>query len=109
MKNYVVINEQHQLMDSQIALLNEVYGENSWERWNVPATGLTALEMEEAVNGFIFEGVYPVFASPIPLMIALMCGGHFALLHNDKREKKELPNGKVIMTVAQTGWELKTF
>ena len=27
-------------------------------------------------------------------------------LHNDRREKKELPNGKVIMAVAQTGWQL---
>jgi hypothetical protein len=28
------------------------------------------------------------------------------VFHNDRREKKELPNGKVIMTVAKEGWEL---
>jgi hypothetical protein len=28
----------------------------------------------------------------------------FFVLHNDRREKKELPNGKVIMTVAKEGW-----
>jgi len=28
------------------------------------------------------------------------------VLHNDNRQKKELPNGKIIMTVAETSWQL---
>jgi len=28
------------------------------------------------------------------------------IFHNDNREKKELPNGKIIHTVAQKGWVL---
>jgi len=33
----------------------------------------------------------------------------YYLLHNDRREKKELPNGRVISVVAQTGWQLCKF
>ena len=47
-----------------------------------------------------------MFASPVPALIALAqrAGVEVKVLHNDKREKKELPNGKIIMTVAQAGW-----
>jgi len=53
-----------------------------------------------------------VFASPIPYLIKLLSrqlnftideglkhAYNVLIFHNDKREKKELPNGKVIMTV----------
>jgi hypothetical protein len=50
-----------------------------------------------------------VFASPIPALIkkaTLEFGGWVKIFHNDHREKKELPNGRIIMVVAQEGWEL---
>lgn len=28
------------------------------------------------------------------------------IFHNDNREKKELPGGKVVSVVSQTGWQL---
>ena len=64
-----------------------------------------------------------IFASPVPYMLmrlsdlAAQCidpntgTKAYALervyvFHNDNREKKELPNGKIIQTVASTGWIL---
>jgi len=75
-------------------------------RVGLPADG----EMNNAV----------VFVSPIPyLMKELSVRSVVAnevgdirtlydvrVFHNDRREKKELPNGKIIMTVASTGWQL---
>ena len=111
MKNLVVINEQHKLLPQQQELLTELYGEDGWERFNIPFEGVTAGEMETWIP-FLVEN-NPIFASPIPLLIGLVAekkhGLGFAVLYNDHREKKELPNGKIIMTVAQTGWQLKQF
>jgi hypothetical protein len=58
-----------------------------------------------------------VFASPIPFLIrqitAFVCHNpdYFGIrdckvLHNDHREKKELPDGKIIQVVSSTGWQL---
>lgn len=59
-----------------------------------------------------------IFVSPIPLMIRGLTemgicpkgSGrrryNIKLFHNDNRIKKELPNGKIIQTIAETGWEL---
>jgi hypothetical protein len=51
-----------------------------------------------------------VFVSPIPAMIKRLVATKGAdevlIFCNDKREKKELPNGKVIYVVAQDGWYL---
>ena len=45
-----------------------------------------------------------VFCSPIPAMMKLLDG--WFVFHNDAREKVELPNGKIIMKVAEKGWQL---
>ena len=60
-----------------------------------------------------------VFVSPIPYMLmelsrkSIYCdiSGKQELykvlvFHNDRREKKELPDGRIIQTVAETGWQL---
>jgi len=54
-----------------------------------------------------------VFASPVPALIKITLlqecyigGATVLLFHNDKREKKELPNGKVISVTAKDGWKL---
>ena len=33
-------------------------------------------------------------------------GTQVLVFHNDKRQKRELPNGKIISVVAETGWQL---
>ena len=121
MKALVVINEQHSLMPDQVRVLQETF--ESFVRVNVPAEGWTLVQMQEnaevlveAVQTAYYENaaIAVVFASPIPaLMKSIMCSldvvdAEYAVfvLHNDRREKKELPGGKIIMTVAAEGWQL---
>jgi hypothetical protein len=61
-----------------------------------------------------------VFVSPIPALLLILAqrdGERFGsgandglscvqVFHNNKREKKELPNGKIISVTATEGWEL---
>lgn len=50
-----------------------------------------------------------VFVSPVPVLLAKLSASQVVkvhVLHNDNREKKELPNGKIISVVAKEGWEL---
>ena len=120
----VIMNEQHKLMEEQIKILNERFGE-SWEIYPVPEKGWSLEEMkrvyEELKSGYVI-----VFASPIPYLIMKLAhdeGYYIAasenplygatytsstvlIFHNDKREKKELPNGRIVHVVAQTGWQL---
>lgn len=112
-KAIVIINEQHNLMEDQVRILNEQF--ESFERENIPQDGMTLKEIENLANWLIdkrFEdGSVTVFASPIPALIKFVVQGSeenedVRVFHNDNREKKELPNGKIIMTVAQTGWVL---
>lgn len=110
----VFINEQHTLLPDQEILLNEKFP-NNWELCKVPANGWTKQEMHDMFyNRFneLFGGAV-VFVSPIPYLIKLVAeasGGGAPtypwIFHNDKREKKELPNGKIISVVAEEGWEL---
>lgn len=122
-KAKVVLNEQHTLMDDQVKLLNEKFGEDGWEILPVPASGWTKEQMEEVLHkGEWGERLYHhdvVFASPVPYLLGKLVF-HAAfdvgyngynryrvfIFHNDHRDKKELPNGRVIQVVAKTGWEL---
>ena len=65
-----------------------------------------------------------VFASPVPFLMKELAQKAIAydwygdyegdlrhrydvlVFHNDRREKKELPDGRIIQTVAATGWKL---
>lgn len=64
-----------------------------------------------------------VFASPVPFLLKELSklsvfaeyhGDHaeeaerysVLVFHNDRRDKKELPDGRIIQTVAATGWQL---
>lgn len=101
-KALVILNEQHKLMEEQVAILDGLF---DWTIKPVPASGWSLSQMREVIQELkAFDGEV-VFASPIPALLMGMEGSGF-LFHNDRREKKELPNGKVIMTVAQTGWQL---
>ena len=121
-KAIVIINEQHTMFPQQVELLNSTYDE--WETLLVPAAGWSKEEQEEKSGEIQNHWRDIVFASPVPYLM-IMCaqregkaieaqywGQHSPetscvyLLHNDKREKKELPGGKIINAVAQDGWAL---
>lgn len=130
-KAYVVINEQHSLMEEQERILKENFDELEFVK--VPANGWTLYEMQEiefslrvkVANAEVRPGgkniVYPantgdnaiVFVSPIPHLLKLLTLNSAGeklykvlVFHNDNRIKKELPNGKIIQSVAETGWKL---
>ena len=115
MKTTVIINEQHTLLPEQESILTENFG--TWTTILVPATGWTREE-----RGIICDTIRGniVFVSPIPGMILdLAWRASFEscnygsqtvspwVFSNDNREKKELPDGKVISVTAKTGWYLE--
>lgn len=108
----VIISEQHTILPEQMDKLDLNFGENGWRRFNIPADGLSLHEQMEFVDRLQDDII--VFLSPIPCMIAarLNQAGYKPstfIFNNDNRDKKELPNGKIISVVAQTGWELVKF
>lgn len=117
----VILNEQHKLLPEQENLLNKRFEEN-WEIFSVPAKGWDRKEIKNIADRLKGNGGV-VFASPVPLLIGLLADyngylegveslGGFTPLYiffNSHREKKELPNGKVIFTIPQKGWELVQF
>ena len=121
----VILNEQHKLMNAQKKILDERFGTENWELFSVPKSGWNLEQMKEVaedmITGTTCYGELIVFASPVPALMALIAEGvskcssehgetgftwwvPFFVLHNDTREKKELPDGRVIMTVAKEGW-----
>lgn len=118
MKTIIIMNEQHNLLPQQEELIN---GLNApVEIIKVPADGWNKRQILDCVDNIKHlatrgERLNIVVLSPIPLLLAAlsMLQGYGELdysavyvLHNDRREKKELPNGKIISVVAQEGWEL---
>jgi len=112
-KVVVVMNEQHTLLDEQKKILDETF--KTYDFLLVPASGWTLEEMER-IQYQLRERVV-VFVSPVPYLLAcaIRWTTHGALsptatkvylFHNDRREKKELPDGRVIQVVAPTGWQL---
>ena len=122
-KVYVIINEQHSLFTQQREILDQKFP--SWEFYKIPAEGLTLDEQRQVVQEL--KGNTVVFASPVPFLMKELAyiagfadpancelangllvgyGTHVLVFHNDKRQKRELPNGKIISVVAETGWQL---
>ena len=125
MNPLVIINEQHTLLDVQNEILLNRFGVDGWNTLPVPAEGWTQTEMDAIMASDIFKTKTVIFISPIPYMIKMLTAAAMANMHlpsiitrysrtvesvllmcNDTREKKELPNGKIIFTVAKTGWYL---
>jgi hypothetical protein len=117
----IIINEQHSLLPEQEKILNTQF--NSWEFYKVPANGWTLPEMKEIAKSLANDNV--VFCSPVPVLLAELAKNagfqdacskvengfsgqvpSVFVFHNDRREKKELPNGKVIFVIAKEGWQL---
>ena len=108
-KVQVIINEQHTLLIEQKEILDRVF--DAWEEYKVPSDGWNLKTIREKSIALASTSEAVVFASPIPAMIKILAGHeseNFSVFvfHNDKREKKELPNGKIISVTAQTGWQL---
>ena len=117
----VILNEQHTLMNEQKKILDELY--DSWEIYPVPATGWTLDEQKKQAERLSNHPADKIIGSPVPYLIMTLAAkqaanyemaparpliftGRLFLFHNDKREKKELPGGKIINVVADTGWSL---
>jgi hypothetical protein len=108
----LVINEQHEvLQDQQKAICEDFCANPLICRLNIPANGMKADELKKLAKDLAACRCHIVFASPIPLLLLLLSSrgkNLVGVLHNDKREKKELPNGKVISVTAQEGWQVFT-
>ena len=103
---FLIINEQHTLMPQQEQLLKDTFG--TWDTIKVPADGWTKKQIELIAYTHFEDDDEIILASPIPYLIKelmLRCVD-VHILHNDTREKKELPGGKIIYTVAKEGWVL---
>jgi hypothetical protein len=120
METIIIINEQHSLLAEQREILTDKFGE--WETLLVPAEGWDKKERDKICENL--EGKQNIiFISPIPGMIkrlsavsGYVCAQEkdwgkptltVSVFANDRREKKELPNGKVISITSQTGWYLE--
>lgn len=121
MRAIVIMSEQHQLWYEQKILLNKRFHKlvpgdelwtdevtRDWEILSVPADGWTLKEQKDIVEQLMQEDATIVFASPIPYLLKELArlGKPVLVFHTDKREKKELPGGKIISVVAKDGWQL---
>lgn len=125
-KVYVIINEQHTLLPAQEKELKECFGDAPVEEVLIPAEGMSIKDQGKLIEYLEEKSGALVFVSPLPVMLAHAAFGkgmieqekadNMGYSHvdypdvfvfaNDKREKKELPNGKVISVVAKEGWKL---
>ena len=100
----VVINEQHTILPDQQRLLDE-FDEVTIQK--IPYDGLNA-DQQETLSARLCLRPNVIFISPVPYLMCLVVAnarGGVWVMHNDLREKKELPNGKVISVTAKEGWQ----
>ena len=121
MRTIIIINEQHSLLPQQSELIRKELGEEI-ELKKIPAEGINRGEIEAMAEDLNrLSNINIVVLSPIPLLLGRLAHtseeidgrydcvcprNRIYILHNDQREKKEIPNGKVISVVAQEGWVL---
>jgi len=112
---FIIINEQHMLLKNQVEVLQKAGFE--FFTCLVPATGWNLKKIREQARVFELakksatknkRRLEIIFASPVPALMSILSqrGIRFKVFHNDFREKKESPNGKIIMAIAQVGWML---
>jgi len=115
MKINYVINQAHSLMPEQDSILNSLIDEgDNLIRVDIPEEGLNLdkqIELAHSLMDEMREEDYLVFVSPIPCMLGYICAQiessqNVLVFGNDRRDKKELPNGKIIQVVSPTGWYL---
>jgi len=107
-KIYLIINEQHSLLPDQRRVLEERFPEANVGHILIPAKGLDLDELRSLYSELLTKthniSNVIVMVSPIPAIIKWLPSVY--VFFNSQREKKELPNGKIIFTVAKEGWEL---
>lgn len=91
----------------------------------MPAEGWNIEEQNRIGNELSKDPRDKIMASPVPYLLFILATnrginsemdpgrqiiyeGGLYLLHNDRREKKELPSGKIVNVVAKDGWVLVT-
>ena len=113
----VIKNVTHRLFEEQQVLIEELANADEIKVLEVPADGWDLQEMNRVLENF---ESYPksilyqydtkfIFVSPIPYLLketAKRYGNRVFVFHNDYREKKELPDGRIIQVVSATGWQL---
>ena len=100
--------EQEQILNSLISEGDDLI------RVDVPEEGLTLEQQIELSHSLMDEmngDDYLIFVSPISCMIGyivarLEISKNVLIFGNDKREKKELPNGRIVQVISKTGWYL---
>ena len=124
----VVINKGHKLLPEQERILKERFPYLEPEFLFAPESGWSKDEMDQIAASFKEAAIGPnrylaqyiIFVSPIPYLLreltrsevipypecSIQTGIWVHVFHNDRREKKELPDGRIIQVVAQEGWQL---
>lgn len=128
MKAKIIINEQHKLLEGQKNVIKQSNFDDV-EFIKIPASGMTLKEQKNLAKDLTKESCNIIFVSPVPALMTLIarelidiayldgesdtkgiasgCPNiKMSVFHNDRRKKKELPNGKIISTVAKKGWQL---
>lgn len=108
----VIKNVTHRLFEEQQVLIEQLTtNADEIKVLEVPADGWDLQEMNRVLENF---ESYPndtkfIFVSPIPYLLketVKRYGDQVLIFHNDRREKKELPDGRIIQVVASKGWQL---
>jgi len=107
----VIKNVTHRLFDEQQMLIEKLANSEEIKVLEVPADGWDLQEMNRVLENFesYADDTKFVFISPIPYLLketAKRYGDRTLVFHNDHREKKELPDGRIIQVVASKGWQL---
>ena len=107
----VIKNVTHRLFEEQQVLIEELANADEIKVLEVPADGWDLQEMDRILENFesYADDTKFVFISPIPYLLketAKRYGDRTLVFHNDHREKKELPDGRIIQVVSATGWQL---
>lgn len=123
MRNVVIMNEAHSLLSEQEKILKEKF--KRYEFLYIPKNGWSKEDQQRIAKQLVNEGGNIIFISPVPVLLGLIafykgygqagietgqpfmgCDINLFLFHNDHRQKKELPDGRIIQVVASTGWQL---
>ena len=100
----VIKNEQHKFFEEQVKFLDRL---GPRTELLIPATGWSLEEIKKIFRGLRQDrGTKVVFASPVPAAMRVLGGIKWGVFHNDYREKKELPSGRIIQIVAKEGWKI---
>jgi len=112
MNTYLIINETHSLLPDQIRELEEK-GMSDYEEIRIPKEGWSLQTRLTNAEEWTLLGGRFIFVSPEPVLLGkLAYNAGFGLnievyiFTNDQRIKKELPDGRIVHTVAREGWKL---